>query len=195
MSVIRRSLLRSGIRLKYSEGFNPHPYISIALPLPIGCGSVCELLDFGTADSLLPDGLPEIINESLPEGLHVLEAYAPARKLSNIAWLELNAAFTYDYGLPPNAADMITECFLAKSIIITKKTKRGEADIDIAPHIRDMLFDVNEQMLKIKVSAQNPTINHENLLSALDGKFRSVRPDFAQFTRIETYDGDMGVFR
>ena len=47
MATMRRALLRAGIELKYSEGFNPHPYMSVALPLPVGCSSICELIDIG----------------------------------------------------------------------------------------------------------------------------------------------------
>ena len=46
MRTITRAFLRAECRLKYSEGFNPHPNISIALPLSVGCESVCEIMDF-----------------------------------------------------------------------------------------------------------------------------------------------------
>ena len=52
IATMRRALLRSGIRLVYSEGFNPHPYISSAIPLSVGCGSLCEALDFETVEKL-----------------------------------------------------------------------------------------------------------------------------------------------
>jgi len=58
MSTMRRALLRAGVSLKYSEGFNPHPYMSVALPLPIGCASVCEFMDVrvGGVDALAVGG-------------------------------------------------------------------------------------------------------------------------------------------
>ena len=46
MRTMTRAFLRAGCRLKYSEGFNPHPNISIALPLSVGCEILCELMDF-----------------------------------------------------------------------------------------------------------------------------------------------------
>ena len=33
MHTLQRAFSRAGFRIKYSEGYNPHPVISIALPL------------------------------------------------------------------------------------------------------------------------------------------------------------------
>ena len=46
MHTMQRAFSRAGYELKYSEGFNPHPQISIALPLSVGASSLCEILDF-----------------------------------------------------------------------------------------------------------------------------------------------------
>ena len=196
MAVLRRALLRTGIELKYSEGFNPHPYMSAALPLPVGCGSICELLDFKTASALVPDVLPGIITAELPDGIEIFEAYAPERGFSGIAWLEIEGVMYYDKTVPHDVVKQLTERFEAESIIISKKTKRGAFDLDIAPLIRDVeYYEDNEVMIKAKVSAQNPTVTPDNLISAIDGIYSELRPDFALFTRIETYDSEMNIFR
>ena len=240
MTLFARALLRAGVRLGYSEGFNPHPYISIALPLPVGCASVCELADFGTEVMLLPDGLPELINNVLPEGITVLEAYTSRRGFNDIAWVGLHGALHYDAGAPPNTVSRLTERFSAGSLVITKKTKRGTSDIDIIPYVRDIMFtgrgdnelspqqdcgvspaeillDFSPQRgaesnrkfidIDIKVSAQNPSINAENILSAVRGGGSLpdnndscevgglAIPDFSRFTRMEVYGSNMEVFR
>ena len=46
MHTMQRAFNRAGYRLKYSEGFNPHPQIAIALPLSVGMASLCEIMDF-----------------------------------------------------------------------------------------------------------------------------------------------------
>ena len=46
MATMQRAFARAGLELKYSEGFNPHPLISILLPLSVGTASRCELMDF-----------------------------------------------------------------------------------------------------------------------------------------------------
>ena len=46
MRTFQRLFLRGGIFVKHSQGFHPHPIMSILLPLPVGQSSCCELLDF-----------------------------------------------------------------------------------------------------------------------------------------------------
>jgi len=196
MATMRRALLRAGLELKYSEGFNPHPYMSVALPLSVGCGSICELMDIGTTVDLLPDGLPDIINSVLPEGLDVIDVYKSERKFSNISWIEVSGILYYDAGAPHNVAERLSGRFKEESIVISKKTKSGISDIDISPYIKDISFiQRGEVMMSVKLSAQNPSINPENLMSALTGAYESINPDFYSFTRTEVFDRDMCVFQ
>ena len=196
MATMQRALTRVNVELKYSEGFNPHPYLSAALPLSVGQGSLCELLDIETVSTPSLTRLPEIINAALPEGLEVLEAYTPERKFILITWLEIHGMLYYDKGLPGDAVKRLTERFQTESIVITKKTKRGTSDVDIAPFIRDIQFyDMDGVNIKAKVSAQNPAVSAQNLMSALEGEYSDLAPDFTMFTRIEVFDNEMRRFR
>ena len=196
MATMRRSLTRAGVRLQYSEGFNPHPYMSVALPLPIGCGSVCELMDIGVMGGLQPDGLADIINAALPEGLEILEVYLPLRKFNGISWIEIDGVLYYDNEPPSDAVERLNERFDAESIVISKKTKSGVIDIDIVPHIQGVRFSSNGEItMKAVVSAQNPTINADNLISSLGDGYTELVPDFSLFTRVEVFDVNMCAFR
>lgn len=196
ISTMIRVMRRAGIELKYSEGFNPHPYLSVALPLPVGCGSTCELMDFGTLHELLPDGLPEIINAVMPEGLYVQEIYPPESRFSDVAWVE--TAITLHYG----AADLhrvsegLYRRFTAGIMNIRKKTKRGLSELDIAPFIRDIEISCSDVvLLTAKLSAQNPSVTPENLLSLLDTAEPGLFPDFSSFCRTQVFDCNLRVFR
>ena len=49
----QRALNRTGVPLAYSEGFNPHPRISLAVPLALGITGEAELMDIvGGAEAL-----------------------------------------------------------------------------------------------------------------------------------------------
>jgi len=195
-SVMRRALLRAGIALKYSEGFNPHPYISVALPAPVGTESLCELADIGTAEELLPDGLPDLINPMLPEGLIILEAYKSERKFSDIAWLKINGKLYYDTHPVMNTAERLTQRFFADNIMIIKKTKRGSSMFDLAPFVRNITISGSGIInLEAVVSAQDPSISPIDLLSAIRNEDEPSAPDHTIFTRIDTFDKDMQVFR
>ena len=41
MRTFQRAFLRAGLHVKHTEGFNPHAYVSIALPLSVGFSSHC----------------------------------------------------------------------------------------------------------------------------------------------------------
>ncbi|MDR3206846.1 MAG: TIGR03936 family radical SAM-associated protein, partial [Oscillospiraceae bacterium] len=51
MRTLQRSFARAGLPLGYTEGFNPHPYLSVARPLPVGVAGLGELADFGLAEA------------------------------------------------------------------------------------------------------------------------------------------------
>ena len=196
MATMRRALTRAGIQLSYSQGFNPHPYMSVALPLTVGCGSFCELMDIGLLDITQGSDLVELLTAEMPAGLEISEAYESKRKFGDIAWIEIIGQLYYDDGAPEDALDRLGECFRSKSIVISKKTKRGISDIDIAPHIMDVEFSGEGVIsMKAKISAQNPSLNPDNIMSALGGDHITLRPDFAVFARTELFDSEMKKFR
>ena len=96
MRTITRAFLRAECRLKYSEGFNPHPNISIALPLSVGCESVCEIMDFKMLEDMPCDEIKSRLSTQMPEGIEVLEVYEPERKVKEIKWLCVSGIFEYD---------------------------------------------------------------------------------------------------
>ncbi len=98
MRTMQRAFLRAGYALKYSEGFNPHPVISILLPLGVGCASDCELMDFSLTEPAELSLLPERLTAAMPEGIEALEAYPGGRKGRELKWLKLAGTLEYDSG-------------------------------------------------------------------------------------------------
>ena len=195
MTTLQRAFSRAGMELKYSEGFNPHPLISILLPLSVGTGSCCELMDFQLRREEALESLPERLTAALPEGIRVLEAYPSERKSVQLKWLEIMGTLEYDRGAPET--DRLAEFFNRDEIVIEKKTKRGIGQSDIRPAIRSIRFEQAGADLRIHavISAQEPTLNPDLLVSALRQLAPELAPDFAEFTRLETYDAQMQVYR
>lgn len=69
-----RTLRRANVPLAYSLGFNPHPRIVIAMPLPVGCTGGQEMVDVWLDEPLSPEALVEALGPALPVGLSVVEA-------------------------------------------------------------------------------------------------------------------------
>ena len=197
MHTMQRGFSRAGYELKYSEGFNPHPQISIALPLSVGAASVCEIMDFKLKEDPVLAELPAKLTSVLPEGIEVLEVYEPERKVALLKWLGIEGVLEYDERDPAEMAESLREFYAQEAIVITKKTKRGMGETDIRPGIREISFEAADKAVLVKavISAQEPTINPELLAEALRQIQPGIAPDFAKFTRVETYDADMQVYR
>jgi len=178
--------------LRRSEGYNPHPVMSLALPLSVGQESDCELLDFETNESFAAAEIPSIIlrlNKSLPEGINALEIYISQRKFSLIKWISVVGGLEYD-DLPDITS--LAEPFRRDTLPIIKKTKRGGTLLDLCLHTRNVKFSTNGADIAITalVSAQEPTINPDMMLEVLPARPASIR-----WRRIALYDKDLTDFR
>ena len=197
MHTMQRAFSRAGYELKYSEGFNPHPQISIALPLSVGAASLCEIMDFRLKKEEDLAAMPERLTAVMPEGIRVLEVYEQRRKVAELKWLEIEGVLEYDEKDPVAMAQGLREFYGQEAIVITKKTKRGMGESDIRPSIDRIRFEEGENCVKLHavISAQEPTLNPELLAEALRQLKPELAPDFAKFTRIETFDAQMQVYR
>jgi len=198
MHTFQRVFLRADYRLKHSEGFNPHPIISIAVPLSVGHGSVCELMDFTLVqDEVDFPRLTADLNRNLPEGIEVLEIYEPETKASAIKWLRVSGRYEYDHVPAGELAAPLTAFYSRPEFPVSRKTKRGEGVIDIAPYVKDLTVTADGASVRVEavVSVNEPTINPDLLVKALEQNAPELSPDFAEFTRLEIYDEAMEKFR
>ena len=197
MQTMQRAFFRAGYALKYSEGFNPHPQISIALPLSVGTGSRCELMDFRLKEEADLDAMPARLSAVMPEGIVVTKAYEPVRKCAELKWLQIEGVMEYDERDPAEMAEGLTRFFAQPEIVITKKTKRGVGESDIRPAIREITFTAGEGEVRLHalISAQEPTLNPALLADALRQLQPDIAPDFEKFVRIENYLENMEIFR
>lgn len=198
MRTMQRVFIRAGVKIKHTEGFNPHPYMSFALPLSLGVESDCELLDFVLLGGAELDELPELITKNSPEGITVLEAYESARKVKEIKWLRFEAKLTYDGGIPENAVSELRTLYGAESLVIEKKSKKGVSSEDIAPMIQKAEFKpLSDIVLRIEAvtAAQNPSLSPSQFVSAIQQHLPGLAPDYAAYRRLEVYDSDNVIFR
>ena len=197
MQTMQRAFARAGYDLKYSEGFNPHPQISILLPLSVGAASRCELMDFKLKTDVDLQQLPRRLTAVLPEGIVVTDCYESQRKVAQLKYLRIQGSFEYDARDPAAMAEELSSFFAVPEIVITKKTKRGMGESDITPAIKEISFaaDGSDVRLNAIISAQEPTLNPELLAEATRQLCPDIAPDFAKFRRLEVFDENMGIFR
>ena len=129
MRVFQRAFKRADIMIWHSQGFSPRAYVSIALPLPVGSESVCEILDFEIQDGSVDLAkLPALLNRTMPAGIRVLEAYESAVKIKHLTRLRAQITLEYDRGVPEQAERTIMELFSGGPVLVKKRTKSGGED-------------------------------------------------------------------
>ena len=197
MRTMQRAFLRADMPLKYSEGYNPHAQLTFALPLSVGTASICDLMDFTLNGYMAHSEIPYRLNKALPEGISVLEVYESENKFKNIKWLDVEGIFEYDTRSNQDMISALMDFYAQDSIKIQKRTKSGVAESDIAESIRSITFEEASAgvMIRAIISAQEPTLNPDLLVSALEQLAPDLKPDFAYFTRRQVYDSDMNVFK
>ena len=199
MRLFQRAFQRAGLPLTHTQGFNPRPSVSIALPLSVGVESCCELLDFDLdADAVPCEEICSRLNEKLVDGVKVLQVYETGRKLRELALLHCRVTLEYDNGVPENALSRIHQLFSQDTLPVAKKTKSGVQDVDIIPMIRRITgqqSDKNTIVLDAMICCQNPALNPMQLYAAIESYLPEVKPDFAKCSRLEIYDAQETTFR
>lgn len=199
MRLFQRAFKRAGLKLKHTQGFNPRPSVSIALPLSVGVESHCELLDFELEDEVCSlDQIKERLNSVLVDGVAVKEVYGQGRKTGEISLLKCEIILHYDNSVPQNAQQAIIQLFHSDSIVLPKKTKKGIQDQDIIPMIRKIDVSMkgkNSVVLGALIFCQNPTLNPSQLVAAIEAFLPACKPSRSVCRRIEIFDFKETVFR
>ena len=120
MRLFQRAFKRAGLPLTHTQGYNPRPSVSIAMPLSVGVESVCELLDFELEGEPIPtQEITRRLNEALVPGIRVLNTYHTGRKIKDLALMDCALRLEYDKGIPEGAEEAILAttncCVLVKT--------------------------------------------------------------------------------
>ena len=199
MRVFQRAFKRAGLPLTHTQGFNPRPSVSIALPLSVGIESRCELLDFDLEGEKV--GNVEILsrlNENLVSGVKILAVYDDFSKIKNLAFLDCVLTLEYDRGIPDGGVQQLKELFGREEVVVEKRTKNGPKMENIIPMIKSLeIAEADDHVLEIhtRVCCQNPTLNPMQLSASIDLYLPELKPDFVKCRRVEVYDMDETVFR
>ena len=199
MRLFQRAFKRAGLPLTHTQGFNPRPSVSIALPLSVGVESVCELLDFDLeGENVSNEEICTRLNAALVEGVKVLKVYDDGLKIKHLAYLSCVVTMEYDAGIPAGAREQIAELFGREEVLVEKKSKNGTSDQNIIPMIKKISVeaaDGNTLELRALVCCQNPSLNPMQLSAAVSKYLPEQAPDFVKCRRVEVYDANETVFR
>ena len=89
--------------------------------------------------------------------------------MRELKWLRVTGRYEYDNAAPADMAEKLRAFYARDAIVITRKTKRGEGQMDIVPAISELHVRPEARFVTVEavVSAQDPTLNPDHLVAAL----------------------------
>lgn len=130
-----RAIMRGGLPVEYSQGFNPHQKMTFSLPLPVGVTSECETVDISFEDDKVTDDeIMDSLNTNLPPDIRALAIGDINKKAADITEAEYNVTLYCD---AENETKNINDFFKEQEVIVMKKTKKKtEKPINIMEYIK-----------------------------------------------------------
>ena len=169
--VLNRTVRRSGLPVTYTEGFNPHPVMMVAMPLSVGVTSEDEYIDIDFDEYVDENIVMQRFNQAFGDGIVVREA--KSIKEGDLSLKKLNEAKYRVIVEQKGTAAPDIETFLSReSIVVSKKTKSAIKDVDIKKDIKELKIasiEGNYIVLDIYVPAGNEyNLKPELVIEAMD---------------------------
>ena len=130
-----RVIVRSCIPAWYTKGFNPHAKLVFSTPLSVGAQSVCEYLDIRIDREMSCDDIKDRLNAELTDELCIIDAYLSQTDFSQIGWASYDVEI-FTKNADEAMAEQVTQLLTTAPLVMTKRTKSGEKDVDIIPMIK-----------------------------------------------------------
>jgi len=155
---IERTAVRADLPLRYTEGFNPHPRMSLACPRPVGVASLDDLLVVTLEDTDEPLSgpvLPEALNRCAPRGVRFLRARELAGKAAPRpvrACYELPVVSDQRDRLQQRIEQLAArETWCVERVKVSRRRGRGDRrrTIDIKPLVVELKLDDDRLMMTL----------------------------------------------
>lgn len=194
MRFMTRLIRRADLPVWYTEGFNPHLYMTFALPLSLGFESDYEVVDIRLLDDGYPlDTLCEKLNSVCPPYIHFFDVREPVFKTGDVALAKF--VITFDDG--GKIFEKLNSFLNKDSIKVLKKTKKGgEKEIEIADKIKDFSLEKCEENTVLKITLPAGSVENLNPELFLNKFFEeNGEKYFYSVNRIAIFDCNGNLFR
>lgn len=198
MRAMTRSVRRAGVPLWYTEGYNPHPYLTFALPLSLGMESLYESMDMRIEGENTNAQIFEMMKGAMPPGIEIVSVDDPVDDPKTIAYGEFDLLFDCDDSKELSA--LIEDMLSKNELIVQKLGKQGRKkvlkDINLMEHLKEVKLTSTANRVKLTVvfPAGSTTNINPTLLS--DEIVKQAGGDIASFVvRKRLMKADMENFR
>lgn len=194
-----RALKRAEIPLWYTEGFNPHPYMSFSLPLSLGVESLCESVDLRIVGDITNEDIKSRLNSVLPDGLKIVDVYDNFRDNSEIVYSD----YVYKFEFKDNEAayEKIKAVLKSDEILALKKGKQGRKRVMKETNIKSFIdkysisirgdvIILNIRLLAGPEKNLNPSLLFDTIIRLINTDF-----EWKSISRISLLDKDYKEFK
>ena len=202
MRFFQKAIIRAGIDIAYSEGFNPHQIMSFAAPLSVGVISDGEYMDIAVKSTKSSKESVDALNKVMVEGMKVLDyKLLPehAKNSMSIVAAARYAVYNKSVGVG-NIVDIdelnenIRSYLNKDEILITKETKKGEATLDLKPNIFEFeacSFTSDDEEIKDRASL---------IFTVSTGSITNIKPElllksFFEYLNKEYNENEYQIYR
>ncbi len=193
-----RAVRRANIPLWYTEGFNPHPYMTFLMPLPLGQAGIKEPLDIRIEQDMAFDEIKQRLNSVMPDGIEITEVLEPVNKPNEIAAAEYEISVEFS-----SEGEAIGFAAGAESVIgggvlnAEKRSKRGIKTVNLCEMVRSFSVEASENAVNIKTvlaAGNSVNLNADLLLNALFAEF-AAENEKTSITRLRLLCEDLSEFK
>jgi len=173
--------------VSYSQGFSPHQLISFASPLGVGNTSDSEYMDMQLEACEDLEQIKTSLNNTMSEEIQVVSINRLTEEsktsMSLLAAADYLVSYKDGYACPENFTEQFAAFANQATILVTKKTKKSEQDIDLKKYIYEYAFDLQEFEQKIGHTFDQTVAEvYDNgtkvYLQLTCGSVHNIKPDF-----------------
>lgn len=203
MRYFQKAIRRADVEICYSGGFSPHQIMSFAAPLGVGITSNGEYVDIEVHSTGTTAEMLERLNAVMAEGFEIAEYKllpdTAANAMSSVVAADYTLTFRPGYEPEEESAEewfkKLTAFFDQPQVMVLKKTKKGEKEMDLKPLIYDLGViagnDAAQSQLFMKISTGSASnIKPELLLDAYYEALGKERSPFAFMVQREEVYAD-----
>lgn len=197
-----RAVRRAELPLWYTEGYNPHPYMTFSLPLPLGVESLCESMDIRIEDESFTNEMVKAqLDAVMPEGLRVQQVNDRVRKAKEIAYAEYRMCITASE--PADAViDRLRGAIESCQLLAEKKSKSGRKKIiktiNLVEFIKSYSFSSDGRgAVELHMTLSAGPVKNVNPILMLDTVLAraGVIPESVAILRKQLFTEQMEVFQ
>lgn len=191
-----RALHKSKIPIWHTEGFNPHPFVTFALPLSLGFEGERETMDIRLLQEDFPlDEIIRRLNACLPDGIHTYYAAEPVMKPGSIAFALFQMQIHAEEADSDTLLSVLQQLFSRQQILMDKKTKKGFKEIDLKESFGKYALSRQIGGVELNIVLPAGSTNNVNPGLILDAvkKYYDVETN-ASIVRKEVYNDRMEAF-